>query len=69
MYVLKNVYSKKVSKCYASTTNALRFLKNAFSYEYNLIKLIDCTVVMVQLELIVHRPTFDGACKLDAYFT
>lgn len=50
-------------------SNALRFLKNAFSYEYNLIKLIDCTVVMVQLELIVHRTTFDGACKLDAYFT
>lgn len=24
---------------------------------------------MVQLELIVHKPTFDGACKLDVYFT
>lgn len=47
MYVLKNVYSKNVSKCYAFTTNALRFLKNAFSYEYNLIKLIDCTVFII----------------------
>lgn len=46
MYVQKTYIPRNVLNAFK--TNALSFLKNAFSFEYNLIKLIDCTVFIIQ---------------------